>query len=175
MFYLLKHLLLLNLVIFKLNFNNIIFNKILVLYASNVCLLYSHFVENHPIWILKDGPLIFKVVPSEFPWMGLLQVIIKEKINWLCLDSRGWIFTMCATISLPLIWVPSYHELHIPDPVHLYYVVQTDFRFIHIMLVLHVMLFRMISALFILYLSHFCVCVCQTQQKIRAPRVFQAW
>jgi hypothetical protein len=49
MFYLLKHLLLLNLVIFKLKCNNLIFNEILVLYDSYVCLMHSHFIENHPI------------------------------------------------------------------------------------------------------------------------------
>jgi hypothetical protein len=54
MFYLLKHLLLLNLIIFKLKCNNLIFNKILVLYALYVCLLHSRFTENHPIWILKN-------------------------------------------------------------------------------------------------------------------------
>jgi hypothetical protein len=27
-------------------------------------LLHSHFVENHPIWILDDGPLISEVVLS---------------------------------------------------------------------------------------------------------------
>jgi hypothetical protein len=64
MFYLLKHLLLLNLIIFKLNYNNINFNEILVLYASYVCLMHSHFVENHPIWILKDRPLISELVLS---------------------------------------------------------------------------------------------------------------
>jgi hypothetical protein len=64
MFYLLKHLLLLILVIFKLKCNNLIFNEIMVLNASYVCLLHSHFVENHPIWILEDVPLISKVVQS---------------------------------------------------------------------------------------------------------------
>jgi hypothetical protein len=64
MFYLLKHLLLLNLIIFKLKCNNLIFNEIQILYASSVCLLYSRFIENHPIWILEDGPLISKVVLS---------------------------------------------------------------------------------------------------------------
>jgi hypothetical protein len=49
MFYLLKHLLLLNLVIFKLKCNNLIFNEITILNALYVCLLYSRFVENHPI------------------------------------------------------------------------------------------------------------------------------
>jgi hypothetical protein len=41
MFYLLKHLSLLNLVIFKLKCNNLIFNEIMVLNASFVCLLHS--------------------------------------------------------------------------------------------------------------------------------------
>jgi hypothetical protein len=49
MFYLLKNILYLNLVIIKLKCNNLIFNEILILYASYVCLLYSCFVENHPI------------------------------------------------------------------------------------------------------------------------------
>jgi hypothetical protein len=62
MFYLLKHLLLLNLIILKLKCINLIFNEILILYASYMCLLYSRFVENHPIWILGDGPLISEVV-----------------------------------------------------------------------------------------------------------------
>jgi hypothetical protein len=48
MFYLLKHLLLLNLVIFKLKCNNLIVNEILIFHASYVCLLYSRFIENHP-------------------------------------------------------------------------------------------------------------------------------
>jgi hypothetical protein len=64
MFYLLKHLLLLNLVIFKLKCNNLTFNEILSLYASYVCLLHSPFVENHSIWILEDGSLISEVVLS---------------------------------------------------------------------------------------------------------------
>jgi hypothetical protein len=38
MFYLLKNLMLLTLVIFKLKCNNLIFNKIMVLNASYVCL-----------------------------------------------------------------------------------------------------------------------------------------
>jgi hypothetical protein len=27
--------------------------------------MHSHFIENHPIWILKDGPLIYEVVLSQ--------------------------------------------------------------------------------------------------------------
>jgi hypothetical protein len=65
MFYLLKHLLLLNLLIFKLKCNDLIINEIMVLNASYVCLRYSRFVEKHPIWILEDGPLISKVVLSQ--------------------------------------------------------------------------------------------------------------
>jgi hypothetical protein len=64
MFYLLKKLLLLNLVILKLKCNTLIFNEILVLFALYVCLLHSCLIENHPIWILEDGLLIFDVVLS---------------------------------------------------------------------------------------------------------------
>jgi hypothetical protein len=45
--------------------NNLIFNEIMVLNASYVCFLHSCFVENHPIWILEDGPLISEVVLSQ--------------------------------------------------------------------------------------------------------------
>jgi hypothetical protein len=62
MFYLLKDLLLLNLLIFKLKCNDLIFNEIMVLNASFVCLLHSHSIEDHPIWILEDRPLMSKVV-----------------------------------------------------------------------------------------------------------------
>jgi hypothetical protein len=64
MFYLLKQLLLLKLVISKLKCSNLTFNKILSLYASYVCLLHSRFIKNDLIWILKDGPLIYEVVLS---------------------------------------------------------------------------------------------------------------
>jgi hypothetical protein len=64
MFYFLKHLLLLNLVIFNLKCNNLIFNEILILCASYMSLLHSCFIENHPVWILEDGPLISGVVLS---------------------------------------------------------------------------------------------------------------
>jgi hypothetical protein len=62
MFYLLKNFQSCNL---KLKCNNLIFNEILVLYASYVCLLHSRFIENHQIWILENGPLISKVVLSQ--------------------------------------------------------------------------------------------------------------
>jgi nicotinamide riboside transporter PnuC len=63
MFYPLKHLLLLNLVIFKQKCNNLIVNEIMVLNASYVCFLHSRFVENHLIWILED--VISEVVLSQ--------------------------------------------------------------------------------------------------------------
>jgi hypothetical protein len=50
--------------IFKLKCNNLIFNKIMILNASYVCLLHSRFIENHSIWILEDRPLISEVVLS---------------------------------------------------------------------------------------------------------------
>jgi hypothetical protein len=65
MFYLLKHLLLLILIIFKLKCNNLILNEIIILNASYVCLLHSRVVENHPIWILEVGLLIAEVVLSQ--------------------------------------------------------------------------------------------------------------
>jgi hypothetical protein len=65
MFYPLKHLLFPYFVIFKLNCNNIFVNKIMVLNASYVCLLHSHFINNYLIWILKDEALISKVFLSQ--------------------------------------------------------------------------------------------------------------
>jgi hypothetical protein len=85
MFYLLKHLMLLILVIFKLKYNNLIYNEILVLYASYVCLLHSRFIENHLIWILEDGPIVFEVVLSQ--WTRLLQT--KEEVEGHCLGGYG--------------------------------------------------------------------------------------
>jgi hypothetical protein len=52
------------LVIFKPKCINLTFNDILLLYALSVCLLHSHFVENHLIWILEEGSLISEVVLS---------------------------------------------------------------------------------------------------------------
>jgi hypothetical protein len=60
----LKNLLYLNLVILKLECNNLTFNEILGFYASYMCLLHSRFVKNHLLWILEDGPLITEVVLS---------------------------------------------------------------------------------------------------------------
>jgi hypothetical protein len=60
----LKHFLLLNLVIFKLKCNHLIFNEIMVWNALYVCLLHSRFIEIHSIWILEDGPLISMVILS---------------------------------------------------------------------------------------------------------------
>jgi hypothetical protein len=64
MFYLLKYLLLPNLVILKQNCNNIFyFNLVFICF---VCVFaHSHLVKNHPIWIQEDGPLISEVVLSQ--------------------------------------------------------------------------------------------------------------
>jgi hypothetical protein len=64
MFYLLKNILLLILVIFKLKCNNLIFNKIRVLNASYVCLHAFSLRQESLIRILEDGPLISEVVLS---------------------------------------------------------------------------------------------------------------
>jgi hypothetical protein len=48
MFYILKHLLLLNVVVFKLKCNNIIFDEIMILNASYVCL--------HAFWLCRESP-----------------------------------------------------------------------------------------------------------------------
>jgi hypothetical protein len=58
------YLLLLIIVIFKLKCNNLILSEILILNASYKCLLLSRFIENHPIWKLEEGPLIYEVVLS---------------------------------------------------------------------------------------------------------------
>jgi hypothetical protein len=78
MLYLLKHLLLLNLVIFKLKCNNFIFNEIMVLNASFVCLPHSHFIEDHPIWILEDRPIISEVVWSHARKFHSIWVILNR-------------------------------------------------------------------------------------------------
>jgi hypothetical protein len=49
MFYLLKYLLLQCLENLKQSCNNLIFTLIMVLKASYVCLLHSHFIKNHMI------------------------------------------------------------------------------------------------------------------------------
>jgi hypothetical protein len=33
--------------------------------VSYLCLLHSRIIENHPIWILEDGPLVSEVVLSQ--------------------------------------------------------------------------------------------------------------
>jgi hypothetical protein len=48
----------------------------MVLNALYVCLLYSRFIENHPILILEDGPLISKVVLSQEPRLYLGKLIL---------------------------------------------------------------------------------------------------
>jgi hypothetical protein len=56
MFYLLKHLPLLYLVILKPSCNNLIPTLTMVLYACVSCLLHSCFVENHPIDLEVTNP-----------------------------------------------------------------------------------------------------------------------
>jgi hypothetical protein len=56
MFYLRKHLLLPNLEILQSSCNNLISTLIMVLYACVLCLLHSHFVENHPINLEAMNP-----------------------------------------------------------------------------------------------------------------------
>jgi hypothetical protein len=64
MFYLLKNILLLILIIFKLKCNKLILKKIMVLNASYVCLHAFSLRRESPIRILKDEPLISEVVLS---------------------------------------------------------------------------------------------------------------
>jgi hypothetical protein len=56
----------------------------LILYASYVCLLHSRFVENHPIWILEDGPLISEVVLSQ--WWLMRDLVMRWWRRWLVRD-----------------------------------------------------------------------------------------
>jgi hypothetical protein len=72
-FYLLKHLMLLILVIFKLKGNNLIFIEIMVLNASYVCLYAFLLHQESPDLILEDGPLISEVVLSQLSnWISAL-------------------------------------------------------------------------------------------------------
>jgi hypothetical protein len=64
MFYLLKHILLFILVIFKLKYNNLIFNEIIILNASYVCLHAFSLHRESSDLDLGRRPLIFKVVLS---------------------------------------------------------------------------------------------------------------
>jgi hypothetical protein len=75
-------LLLLILVIFKLKCNNLIFNEIMVLNASYVCLHAFSLHRESPIWILEDGPLNSEVVLSQplplfFEITGVAEVVVK--------------------------------------------------------------------------------------------------
>jgi hypothetical protein len=89
MFYLLKHLLLLILVIFKLTCNNLIFNEIIILNASYVCLLHSRFIKNQLIWILEDGPLISEVVLSHLIRKVAYYIgFILTQVHFLDISSR---------------------------------------------------------------------------------------
>jgi hypothetical protein len=65
MFYLLKNLLLLIHVIFKLKCNDLSFIEIMMLNALYVCLHAFSLRRESPIRILEDGPLISEVVLSQ--------------------------------------------------------------------------------------------------------------
>jgi hypothetical protein len=60
--------------------------------------MHSRFIENHPIRILKDGPLISEGVLSQM-WQDNLSVVIKtfSKFHidvWITeIDGRMWRFT----------------------------------------------------------------------------------
>jgi hypothetical protein len=123
MFYLLKHLLCLNLVIFILKCNNLIFNEIMVLNASYVCLLYSRFIEDHLSWILEDGPLISEVVLSQYEslspsnnepqWAALVVVQWKCRKSTLTFGtpSRGRAyFSLLGMVTLPCVWYFCYSK-----------------------------------------------------------------
>jgi hypothetical protein len=73
MFYLLKYLLLLYLVILKQSCNNIFyFNLVFICF---ICVFaYSRLVENHPIYILEDRPLISEVVLSQASSLSQFQL-----------------------------------------------------------------------------------------------------
>jgi hypothetical protein len=50
----------------------------MVLNASFVCLPHSHFVEDHPIWILEDRPIISEVVRSHARKFHSIWVIVNR-------------------------------------------------------------------------------------------------
>jgi hypothetical protein len=68
MFYLLKNILILILIIFKLKCNNLIFNEIMVLNDLYVCLHAFSFRQESLIKILKERPLIFRQSQKSLWW-----------------------------------------------------------------------------------------------------------
>jgi hypothetical protein len=54
----------------------------MVLYVCVSCLLHSRFIENHPIWIPEDGPLISKVVLSPVSWLSLKTKVYGFSVVW---------------------------------------------------------------------------------------------
>jgi hypothetical protein len=73
MFYLLKNLLLLIIVIFKLKCNNLIFNEIMVLNASYVCLHAFSLRRESPDPDLEYGPLISEGVLSQVAILSAMR------------------------------------------------------------------------------------------------------
>jgi hypothetical protein len=77
----------------------------MVLNASFVCLLHSRFVEDYPIWILKDGPLISEVVLSHMSSLS---------INFGISGFEGIVFEVVASLVTSLKWA-SYDLLLLLD------------------------------------------------------------
>jgi hypothetical protein len=98
MFYLLKHLLFLNFVIFKLNYNNLNFNEIMVLNASFACLPHSRFIEDHPIWILKDRSLISEVLSHKIREYDVKRSNVQYKIENGYVSHIFFYMTLCLTL-----------------------------------------------------------------------------
>jgi hypothetical protein len=71
----------------------------MVLNALCVCLLYSRFVENHPIWILKMGPsfqrwFCHRSSPPQ----------VRARATAMCVADSWWLLThwlACSTVALP--------------------------------------------------------------------------
>jgi hypothetical protein len=78
MLYLLKDLLLLILVIFKLKCNNLIFNEIMVLDASYVCL--------HAFLLHRESP---DLDPGR--WTLISEMVLSQPCAYFQLSQEGWI------------------------------------------------------------------------------------
>jgi hypothetical protein len=60
--------------------------------------MHSRFVENHPIWILDDGPLISEVVLSR----SHQQIIgnLNERLTWSSMSAHLSCFTNTLFVAL---------------------------------------------------------------------------
>jgi hypothetical protein len=75
MFYLLKHLSLPYLVILKPRCNNLIFNEIMILNASYVCL--------HAFSLCRESPDLY---PGRWPLIS--EVVLSHKVTWILADCE---------------------------------------------------------------------------------------